>query len=110
MQELWISVVTLSELEVGVSRKEAKGEGKRLREWLRTTEKIFDGRIHDFRRSQVPLIDSMHPPHLRSMDFDELIAATALEHQHTVVTRNVKHFTRLRVEIPVINPWDYEAR
>ncbi len=37
---------------------------------------------------------------------DGLIAATALEHGLTVVTRNVKDFTRLGV--PVFNPWDAE--
>jgi predicted nucleic acid-binding protein len=35
---------------------------------------------------------------------DGLIAATALEHELTVVTRNVKDFTGLGVA--VLNPWD----
>ena len=37
---------------------------------------------------------------------DGMIAATALEHGLTVVTRNVKDFTRLGVT--VFNPWDAE--
>ena len=35
---------------------------------------------------------------------DGLIAATALEHNLTIVTRNVKDFDRLGVAI--VNPWD----
>lgn len=35
---------------------------------------------------------------------DGMIAATALEHNLTVVTRNVKDFAGLGVE--VFNPWD----
>ena len=35
---------------------------------------------------------------------DGLIAATALEHELAVVTRNVKHFAELGVEI--VNPWE----
>jgi len=35
---------------------------------------------------------------------DGLIAATALEHGLTVVTRNVRDFTGLGVQI--FNPWD----
>ncbi|MEP7354734.1 MAG: PIN domain-containing protein [Acidobacteriota bacterium] len=35
---------------------------------------------------------------------DGLIAATALEHGLTVVTRNVKHFAALGA--PMFNPWE----
>lgn len=35
---------------------------------------------------------------------DGLIAATALEHDLTLVTRNIKDFAGLRISI--INPWD----
>jgi predicted nucleic acid-binding protein len=35
---------------------------------------------------------------------DGLIAATALEHNLTLVTRNVKDFTGLNV--PILNPWE----
>ncbi len=35
---------------------------------------------------------------------DGVIAATAVEHDLTVVTRNVGHFDRLGVS--VLNPWD----
>jgi predicted nucleic acid-binding protein len=35
---------------------------------------------------------------------DGLIAATALEHGLTIVTRNAKDFQSM--EVPVVNPWD----
>jgi hypothetical protein len=37
-------------------------------------------------------------------DCDSLIAATALAHSMTVVTRNVSHFARCGVK--VFNPWE----
>lgn len=37
-------------------------------------------------------------------NIDGLIAATAIEHSLTVVTRNVRHFDYLG--IPVLNPWE----
>jgi predicted nucleic acid-binding protein len=35
---------------------------------------------------------------------DLIIAATALEHGLTLVTRNVKDFAGL--DVPILNPWD----
>jgi predicted nucleic acid-binding protein len=35
---------------------------------------------------------------------DGMIAATALEHDMVVVTRNAKHFVHLG--LPILNPWD----
>jgi toxin FitB len=35
---------------------------------------------------------------------DLIIAATALEHGLTLVTRNVRDFAGL--EVPILNPWD----
>jgi predicted nucleic acid-binding protein len=37
-------------------------------------------------------------------NIDGLIAATALEHDLTLVTRNVKDFAG--VEVPLFNPWE----
>jgi predicted nucleic acid-binding protein len=37
-------------------------------------------------------------------NIDGLIAATALDHDLTLVTRNVKDF--VGVEVPIVNPWE----
>jgi predicted nucleic acid-binding protein len=38
---------------------------------------------------------------------DSLLAATAQQHKLTMVTRNVKDFADMGVDL--INPWDFEA-
>jgi len=38
---------------------------------------------------------------------DSLLAATALQHKLTMVTRNVKDFADIGVDL--INPWDFEV-
>jgi predicted nucleic acid-binding protein len=47
----------------------------------------------------------LHVPDPRPMR-DALIAATALVHSMTVVTRNVRGFEPMGVEI--LNPWEWE--
>jgi predicted nucleic acid-binding protein len=47
---------------------------------------------------------ALHVPDPRS-DRDALIAATALVHDMTVVTRNVSHFQPIGVA--VFNPWEH---
>ena len=49
----------------------------------------------------------LHVPDPRS-DRDALIAATALVHGLTVVTRNVADFEPMGVGL--LNPWTFEAR
>ena len=63
----------------------------------------FAGRILVFGLKEAQVCAELHVPDPGPYR-DSMIAATALVHGLTVVTRNVKDFTPLKV--PIINPWD----
>ena len=102
----FVSAITLMELEIGVLQVERRDavQGARLRAWL-------DGYVlPEFAERALPIDAAvalrcarLHVPDRRA-DRDALIAATALVHGMTVVTRNVADFEATGV--PVLNPWD----
>ncbi len=103
---LFLSVITLLELETGVQLVERrdKKQGKMLRIWLNEyVLPAFQGRIIPIDTAVALCCAEPHVPDPRS-DRDALIAATALTHKMTVVTRNVSDFKY--IDVPIINPWD----
>jgi toxin FitB len=102
----FISVVTLYELEIGVLRMERRdpAQGVRLRQWLNhQILPTFNDRIFLIDQQVALLAASKHVPDPRS-ERDSYIAATALVHNMTVVTRNVRDFEGMGVRI--VNPWE----
>jgi len=104
-EQLYLSSITLLELEAGVLGLERKDEaqGEILRQWLEEhVIPAFSGRILAFDESTARQCAKLHVPNRRS-DRDAMIAATALVHGMTVVTRNIKDFQSMGVSL--INPW-----
>lgn len=102
---LFISVITLKELETGVLRMERRdpAQGKVLRTWLkRHVMPAFDARILPVDTAVALRCANLHVPD-KANESDALIAATALVHGLTVVTRNINDFKSSGVA--VINPW-----
>jgi toxin FitB len=103
--ELFISVITIQELEIGVlliERKDAK-QGAMLRTWLDTQVKpAFGERILPLTTDIAKRCARLHVPDPRPLR-DGLIAATALTHRMTVITRNVSDFAPTGVA--TMNPW-----
>ena len=100
-----VSAVTIFELTVGVLKAERtdRAKGKRLRLWLNESVlPTFADHVLAVDVSVAQRCAELHVPQLRSYS-DALIAATALVHGMTVVTRNVKDFEPMGV--PVLNPW-----
>jgi len=106
--ELFISVITLGELEKGIAKLPGSDRRKALEAWVRTevTERFRD-RVLDVdidvatrwgamtgasevRGQPLPVVDS-------------LIAATGLQHGLTVVTRNTEDLERCGARC--LNPW-----
>jgi len=102
---LYISVISVVELEIGIlliDRRD-KEQGAILRAWMDGhVLPTFSGRILAIDTAVAQRCAMFHVPNPRS-DRDALIAATALVHGLTVVTRNIADFERTGVG--VLNPW-----
>jgi toxin FitB len=101
----FISAITILELERGVlaiQRRDAT-QGARLRAWLDTRIRPeFEGRILPIDEAVATRCAHLHIPDRRN-EADALIAATALVHDLTVVTRNVRDFEGTGVVM--VDPW-----
>lgn len=103
--DLYLSVITLQELEIGVLLAERRdpAQGSMLRSWLdHHVLPAFDGRILAVDTAVVIRSAKLHVPDPRPFR-DGLIAATALVHGMTLVTRNVDDFSATGVAL--LNPW-----
>ncbi|AZE47885.1 VapC toxin protein [Pseudomonas chlororaphis] len=103
---LFLSVITLLELETGILRLERRDrtQGALLRAWLELhVMPAFNGRILAIDPAVAMRCARLHVPD-RSNECDALIAATALEHGLTVVTRNIADFQSSGVQL--LNPWN----
>ncbi|HKV39134.1 MAG TPA: type II toxin-antitoxin system VapC family toxin [Blastocatellia bacterium] len=102
---LYLSVVSVLELEIGILLVERRDrrQGAILRTWIdQYVLPTFSGRILLIDTVVAQQCAALHVPDPRS-DRDALIAATALVHGMTVVTRNVGDFQAMSVA--VVNPW-----
>jgi predicted nucleic acid-binding protein len=103
---LFLSVLTILEIEIGVLLVESRdpSQGAVLRSWLNAhVLPAFSERILPFDTAVAQRCARLHVPAPRS-DRDSIIAATALVHGMTMVTRNVDDFEPTGVEI--LNPWN----
>ena len=103
--ELFLSVITIQELEMGVLLVERRDptQGAKFRAWLNDhVLPAFSDRVLPVDIAVAQRSARLHVPDPRPVR-DALIAATALVHGMTVVTRNVADFEPTRVLI--LNPW-----
>jgi predicted nucleic acid-binding protein len=107
--QLYFSVVSLGEILKGVTLLSESRRRSQLQQWLDgTLRPWFEGRILPVDQPVAErwgvLAGQCQMKGRLLKVVDGLIAATALEHDLTVVTRNVKDFAGLGVT--VFNPWD----
>ncbi|MCV5243526.1 type II toxin-antitoxin system VapC family toxin [Escherichia coli] len=103
--DLFVSSITIMELELGILSVERRDavQGSVLRSWLEQhVLPEFSGRTLPVDTAVALRCARLHVPDKRG-ERDALIAATALVHGMTVVTRNVADFEPTGVQI--INPW-----
>lgn len=102
---LFVSVITIQELEIGVLLAERRDppKGAILRTWLEDhVLPTFADRVLPIDTPVARSSAALHVPDPRPVR-DALIAATALVHGLTVVTRNVNDFRPTGVEL--LDPW-----
>jgi hypothetical protein len=102
---LFVAAVTILELETDVLLIEHRdaAQGTLLRAWMDNhVMPAFAGRVLAFDTAVARRCARLHVPDPRS-DRDAMIAATALVHGMTVVTRNVADF--VGIGVPVLDPW-----
>lgn len=102
----YLSVITLSEIRIGISRVEKKDPdlAARLDKWYQNQVVVhFGNRLLGIDQSMAEKAAELIARH-RLTPFDALIGATALSHNFSLVTRNVTHFES--AGIPLVNPWE----
>jgi toxin FitB len=102
---LFLSVVTIGELRRGVEMIRHRGDASQadtLAAWLDTLLSEYTSSILDFTITEALIWGCLRVPHPQNA-LDKQIAAIALTYNLTLVTRNVKDFTGLGIEL--INPF-----
>ncbi|MEM8610645.1 MAG: type II toxin-antitoxin system VapC family toxin [Cyanobacteria bacterium P01_H01_bin.105] len=103
-ESLYISLITIGEIRAGIERIQSKDpiQAEALENWLLDTKFFYSDQILGIDEAVIERwgclgnCQKQHP-------IDALMAATALEHDFTLVTRNVKHVVDTGVQL--LNPW-----
>jgi predicted nucleic acid-binding protein len=105
--EIYLSAVTLGEIQAGIeiTRERDKGKAEVIERWalqLIDTQKILPMTAGTFR-----IWAKLMHKQSNTLYEDAMITATALEHKLMVVTRNLKDFEQFPVKC--INPFDFKS-
>jgi predicted nucleic acid-binding protein len=107
--DLYLSAITILEIEAGtlsLARRDGP-QAALLRKWIDGfVLPAFAGRILPVDTAVAQRCARLHVPD-PCPERDALIGATALVHRFVMVTRNMPDFERMDVEL--INPWDWRA-
>jgi predicted nucleic acid-binding protein len=106
---LWASVVSFGEIRKGIERLASGQRRRELEQWIEgDLDQWFEERLLPVTKA---IAERWGLLSARALDkgtplpnIDGLIAATALEHDLTLVTRNVKDF--VGIEVTILNPWE----
>ncbi len=104
--KLFISVITIGELRRGIELILHRGDAQQanqLEAWLETILSEYGDHIIDIDEDVAQMWGKLRSPH-HEHAIDKQIAASAIIHDLTVVTRNVKDFVRTGAK--VLNPFD----
>ena len=108
LDSLFVSAVTLAEIRFGIERAASAAKRAELNDWL--THKVrpmFGRRVlpvsEDVMFKWRLLVEEGRKARHTFSQPDLIIAATALHHGLTLVSRDVADFEKARV--PILNPW-----
>lgn len=102
--DLFLSVVSVGEIARGIRQHEKSNHdfAADLREWLNRTETLFQDRILPFTSRDARVWGALSAD-IGHAGADLMIAASAISHQATVVTRNTSDFEPTGVDL--LNPF-----
>ena len=102
---LYLSVLSLGEIRKGIESVNDEARRLVLLDWLETDlPRFFTGRLLDIDAAVADRWGRLQAMAKRPLpSIDSLLAATALEHDLILVTRNVRDFSGLPVQM--VNPW-----
>jgi predicted nucleic acid-binding protein len=108
IQLLYVSVVTFAEIRFGIELLEGASRRMELNDWLKNVLRpMFEDRVlaitEDIMLMWRLLVEDGRKTGHTFAQPDLMIAATALHHGLTVVSRNTGDFEKANV--PVFNPW-----
>ena len=112
-EQLFISAVTVGEIQagIGITREQDEAKAEELEAWLDRVLASYGvlpmdaPAFREWARLMHRRSDTMTGD---AMTEDAMIAATAIVNRLTVVTRNVAYFSKLEVELQ--NPFESEAK
>jgi predicted nucleic acid-binding protein len=105
-EAVYVSVITIGEIRRGIELIRYRGDtrqARRLEAWLGRIVKDFEENIIEFGHDEAQVWGRLRVPHPENA-LDKQIAATALTHDLTLVTRNTAHYNGLGVAL--LNPFD----
>jgi len=103
-EELHISAVSIGEIQAGIelTREQDKKKADSLERWLQQVSSAHN--VLPMRGSTFRLWAKLMHSQSNTVREDAMIAATAIEQQLIVVTRNIRDFKRFKVEL--LNPFE----
>jgi predicted nucleic acid-binding protein len=109
LDQVFVSVVTLAEIRFGIELVAEPNRRSGLNEWLtHRVRPMFEGRVlgitEDIMLKWRLLVEEGRKTGHTFSQPDLMIAATAIHHGLTVVTRDRSDYDKAHV--PVTNPWD----
>ena len=107
--DLYFSLITVVEIERGVEqqRRDDPAFARDLADWLDATLRLYGERVLPL-TINIAMRWGRLAAQIGNTNLDLGIAATALEHGLTIVTRNVAHYERTGV--PIVNPFEPRPR
>jgi toxin FitB len=108
LENLYVSVVTFAEIRFGIEMVTDASRRAKLNDWLaHKVRPMFEQRVlgisEDVMFKWRLLVEEGRKVRHTFSQPDLIIAATALDHGLTIVSRDVSDYRKARV--PVLNPW-----